>query len=120
MVDTARAILDGHILVTSQTQMGIYPAIDVPLSISRVMNEVTGEKHQEAARLFKKYLTLYMENRDLILMGGYESGQDEELDIAISLWPKLRTHIEQSENTKSNFKSSIESLTSIFEGVENG
>ena len=121
VVDTARAILDGHILLSrSQTQMGIYPAIDVPLSISRVMNEVTGEKHQEAARLFKKYLTLYMENRDLILMGGYESGQDEELDIAISLWPKLRTHIEQSENTKSNFQSSIESLTSIFEGVENG
>ena len=30
-----------------------------------------------------------MENRDLILMGGYESGQDEELDIAISLWPKF-------------------------------
>jgi len=118
VVDTSRAILDGHILLSrSQTQLGIYPAIDVPLSVSRVMNDITEEKHQEYSRLFKKYLSLYMENRDLILMGGYESGQDEELDLAISLWPKLREHIEQSEGTKSDFKSSVDSLMTIFEGT---
>ncbi len=116
VVDTSRAILDGHIILSrSQTQLGIYPAIDVSLSVSRVMNEITQEKHQEYARLFKKYLSLYMENRDLILMGGYETGQDEELDIAISLWPKLRDHIEQNENTKSNFDESVQSLSAIFE-----
>ena len=116
VVDTSRAILDGHILLSrSQTQLGIYPAIDVSLSVSRVMNDITQPKHQEYSRLFKKYLSLYMENRDLILMGGYESGQDEELDIAISLWPKLREHIEQAENTKSDFNASVASLTEIFE-----
>ncbi len=121
VVDTSRAILDGHILLSrSQTQLGIYPAIDVPLSVSRVMNEITNEKHQEYSKLFKKYLSLYMENRDLILMGGYETGQDEELDLAISLWPKLREHIEQAENTKSNFESSVTSLTDIFESKQNG
>ena len=37
VVDTARAILDGHILLSrEQTQMGIYPAVDVPASVSRV------------------------------------------------------------------------------------
>ena len=116
VVDTSRAILDGHILLSrSQTQLGIYPAIEVPLSVSRVMNEITDEKHQEYARLFKKYLSLYMENRDLILMGGYESGQDEELDLAISLWPQLKDHIEQAENTKADFASSMSSLAAIFE-----
>lgn len=116
VVDTSRAILDGHILLSrAQTQLGIYPAVDVPLSVSRVMNEVTKPEHQEYARLFKKYLSLYMENRDLILMGGYEAGQDEELDIAISLWPKLKAHIEQPENIKSDFESSVTSLLSIFE-----
>ena len=41
VVDTARAILDGHILLSrQQTQMGIYPAVDVLLSVSRVMNEI--------------------------------------------------------------------------------
>ena len=84
------------------------------------MNDITDGTHQKAAKLFKKYLSLYMENRDLILMGGYESGQDDELDLAISLWPKLKEHIEQDERVKSNFKTSIDSLKSIFDGVQNG
>lgn len=118
VVDTARAILDGHILLSrAQTQLGIYPAVDVPLSVSRVMNDITQTKHQEYAKLFKKYLSLYMENRDLVLMGGYEAGQDEELDVAISLWPKLKTHIEQPENVKSDFESSLKSLIEIFESA---
>ena len=51
VVDTARAILDGHILLSrQQAQMGIYPAIDVPLSVSRVMNEVADDKQIEAHR----------------------------------------------------------------------
>lgn len=116
VVDTARAILDGHILLSrAQTQIGIYPAIDVSLSVSRVMNDITDEKHQEMARQFKKYLALYIENRDLLLMGGYESGQDPDLDIAITLWPKLKSHIEQAEHLKSDFEESKTSLLKIFE-----
>jgi flagellum-specific ATP synthase len=68
------------------------------------------------ARQFKKYLALYLENRDLLLMGGYESGQDPDLDIAISLWPKLKNHIEQTEHMKSSFNESKSSLLTIFEG----
>jgi flagellum-specific ATP synthase len=117
VVDTSRAILDGHIVLSrSQTQLGIYPAIDIPSSVSRVMNDIVNDKHLEYAKQFKKYLSLYLDNRDLILMGGYESGQDEELDIAISLWPKLREHIEQLDSTKSDFQTSVESLEKIFLG----
>ena len=117
VVDTSRAILDGHIVLSrAQTQLGIYPAIDIPSSVSRVMNDIVEDRHLEYAKQFKKYLSLYLDNRDLILMGGYEAGQDEELDVAISLWPKLREHIEQMENTKSDFQTSVRSLEEIFSG----
>ncbi len=117
VVDTSRAILDGHIVLSrSQAQLGIYPAIDISSSISRVMNEITDQKHQDYSKLFKKYLSLYFENRDLFLMGGYESGQDEEIDTAINLWPKLKEHIEQSENIEANFEQSKDNLIKIFEG----
>ena len=75
VVDTARAILDGHILLSrQQAQMGIYPAIDVPLSVSRVMNDIVDGSQIEAAQKFRRLVSLYLENRDLILMGGYTPG----------------------------------------------
>ena len=115
VVDTARAILDGHILLSrQQTQMGIYPAIDVPASISRVMNEITDAEHQQAARLFRRMVSLYAENRDLILMGGYVAGQDPELDRAVTMWPALMQHIQQTEADRADFASSREGLLALM------
>jgi flagellum-specific ATP synthase len=115
VVDTARAILDGHIVLSrAQAQMGIYPAIDVSLSISRVMNEITSPDHQNMARQFKRMVALYLENRDLILMGGYRQGQDPELDRAVQLWPALMGFVQQAEQDKANLQMSIEGLTALM------
>ncbi len=115
VVDTARAILDGHILLSrDQTQMGVYPAVDVPSSISRVMNDIVSADHQQAARKFRRLVSLYMENRDLLLMGGYSPGQDTELDLAVSLWPGLMNYIQQQENEKADFDSSRTELLKLM------
>ena len=55
--------------------MGIYPAIDVPLSVSRVMNDIADGVQIEAAQKFRRLKSLYLENRDPILMGGYTPGR---------------------------------------------
>ena len=115
VVDTARAILDGHILLSrKQTQMGIYPAIDVPMSVSRVMTEITDENLQKSAQKFRRLVSIYMENRDLILMGGYTSGQDLELDEAVALWPRLMAHIQQAETEKADFIMSKDALNNLM------
>jgi flagellum-specific ATP synthase len=115
VVDTARAILDGHILLSrKQTQMGIYPAIDVPMSVSRVMTEITDENLQKSAQKFRRLVSIYMENRDLILMGGYTSGQDLELDEAVALWPRLMAHIQQTETEKADFIMSKDALNNLM------
>ena len=76
VVDTARAILDGHIVLSRDlAQQGIYPAIDVNQSISRLMNDIVDPRTKNA-QLLRKYLLKYNENRDLVLMGGYVQGQD--------------------------------------------
>jgi flagellum-specific ATP synthase len=117
VVDTARAILDGHILLSrQQAQLGIYPAIDISTSVSRVMNEIIDENHSEYARVFRKLISLYMENRDLILMGGYTVGKDPDLDLAVSLWPNLTAHIKQLEGIKSNFQESKTMLLNLLKG----
>ncbi len=117
VVDTARAILDGHIVLSRQhAQLGIYPAIDIQSSVSRVMNEIIDETHSEYARAFRKFITLYLENRDLILMGGYTQGKDPDLDIAVALWPNLIAHIRQLEGTASNFEESKAGLLKLLKG----
>ena len=117
VVDAARAILDGHILLSrQQAQMGIYPAIDVPMSVSRVMDEIADDKHIEAARMFRRLVSLYLENRDLILMGGYTPGQDPDLDIAVNLWPQLMELIRQNGAEKSAFGASRNALVSLLGG----
>ena len=118
VVDTARAILDGHILLSrQQTQMGIYPAVDVPASVSRVMNEIVTPQQAESAVMFRRLVSLYLENRDLILMGGYSPGQDGDLDLAVQLWPQLMGHIQQPYNEKSSFDDSVVGLQGLFGGV---
>jgi len=115
VVDTARAILDGHVLLSrDQAQMGVYPAVDVSSSVSRVMNDIVGKDHQDAARKFRRLVSLYMENRDLLLMGGYVPGQDAELDLAVSLWPALMNFIQQQESEKADFASSEAELRKLM------
>ena len=115
VVDTARAILDGHIVLSRlNAQLGIYPAVDLTNSVSRVMSEISDENHIEAATKFRSQVSLYVENRDLILMGGYVQGQDEKMDQAISMWPKILDFISQKENEKTKFDDSIQGLLNLY------
>ncbi len=99
VVDTARAIMDGHLVLSRrQAQMGIYPAIDIPQSVSRVMPDVTDPAHRAAALRLRQLVSTYFENRDLVMMGGYSAGQDALLDEALRLWPQIRAFVAQGQD----------------------
>ena len=115
VVDTARAILDGHIVLSRlNAQLGIYPAVDLTNSLSRVMTEISDENHIDIATKFRSQVSLYVENRDLLLMGGYVQGQDPMLDDAIKMWPKILDFISQKENEKTNFSDSVKGLLNLY------
>ena len=85
VVDAARGVLDGHIVLSrAEVQRGIYPAIDVAASLSRVMNDIVSPGHRAAASAFRRAHRLVDENRDLVLMGAYAPGTDPELDRAMA------------------------------------
>ena len=115
VVDTARAILDGHIVLSRElAQQGIYPAIDVNQSISRLMTDIVSTQHQKNAQMLRKYLSKYNENRDLVLMGGYVQGQDHDLDQALALWPEILKFLQQSENEICDFDKSHDQLAKLI------
>jgi len=86
----------------------------VPASVSRVMSEIASPIQLQAAQYFRRLVSLYMENRDLILMGGYAPGQDQDLDLAVQLWPKLMAHIQQPFDQSASVEISIKALTDLF------
>lgn len=118
VVDTARAILDGHVVLSrAQAQMGIYPAIDLPQSVSRVMGDIVPPGHAAAAMRLRRLISLYMENRDMMLMGAYAPGQDLELDEAVRLWPRIVALIRQGREDRADFASSQAALLEAVGGA---
>jgi flagellum-specific ATP synthase len=96
VVDTARSILDGHIVLSRElAQRGQYPAIDISASLSRVMNDIVPGEHAVAARRFRALMSSYESNRDLVLMGAYRPGADPLLDRGIALQPQLVRFLSQ-------------------------
>lgn len=96
VVDTARSILDGHIVLSRElAQRGQYPAIDIAASLSRVMNDIVPAEHQLLAREFRALTATYEANRDLVLMGAYRAGADAQLDRAIAMHASLSAFLAQ-------------------------
>lgn len=115
IADSARAILDGHIVLSRQlAEEGIYPAIDIESSISRVMPNIVQEKHLKSALEFKQLLARYRQNKDLITIGAYTSGSDPITDRAIERYPHLVQFVKQAISQNAPFVESLANLNSLL------
>ena len=115
VVDSARSILDGHIVLSRQlAERGVYPAIDIGPSVSRVMTDITEKPHQRAARVLRGHLATYEENRDLVLMGAYRAGADPAIDAAIAYHGAILEYIRQDPDDIVTLADSVRELTGVF------
>lgn len=115
VVDAARAIADGHIVLSrALSEQGIFPAIDVARSLSRVMADVVDADHAKAAQRFRRLWSLYEENRDLVLMGAYAPGNDAMLDAAIAQREAMLALLSQSPSERIGFDKARAALIEGF------
>ncbi|MCI5884129.1 MAG: flagellar protein export ATPase FliI [Eubacterium sp.] len=115
ITDTARGILDGHIVLSRQmAQKNHYPAIDVLQSISRVMNSIISGEHRRAAGMMKNVLATYQEAEDLINIGAYKSGSNPEIDFAIQKIKEVNAFLQQQTDEKYTFEESLACMLDIF------
>ena len=116
ITDTARGILDGHIMLTRKlANKNHYPAIDVLQSISRVMSSVVTKDHKATAGKLKMVLATYSEAEDLINIGAYKNGSNKNIDYAISKIESVNEFLKQDVDDKLEFGEIIDSLAELFE-----
>ena len=116
IADAIRSILDGHVVLTRELAMqGHYPAIDVPRSISRVMDDIVSEDHRICARKLKSILATYRRAEDLINIGAYAAGSNPDIDHAIQMIAGINAYLRQDVDTTVSLEESVAALTALFD-----
>ncbi len=111
--DTARSLLDGHIVLRrSLAESGHFPSIDVLSSVSRVGPAVTTADEQRLMAEVRRLMAAEQDVQDLLQVGAYQVGADPNTDRAIRLGPGIRAALRQDMNDQS-------SRTDAFAQLEN-
>jgi flagellum-specific ATP synthase len=115
IVDAARAILDGHIVLDRRlADAGHFPAIDVESSISRVMPKLVDAEHLRWAVGFKELWSRYAQQRDLIHVGAYAPGSDPLTDRAIKLRNEMNQYLIQPVDERADVADSRARLNKLM------
>ncbi|KVO87700.1 flagellar protein export ATPase FliI [Burkholderia ubonensis] len=115
IVDTARAILDGHIMLSRDlAAQGHYPAIDVTRSVSRCMSLVASGAQRDAARTLKDLLARHAQVRDLIPLGGYVAGADPETDRAVELHARIAAFLAQKQDEAAPYGATVDAMQALL------
>jgi flagellum-specific ATP synthase len=118
IADTVRGILDGHIVLDRKlAQKGLYPAIDILASVSRVMNDIASRNHLAAAEKLKQHTSVYQKAEDLIQIGAYKRGTDREIDQAMEAKAWIDEFRKQRTDESLSFAETVAQLLSKF-GVD--
>ncbi len=116
ITDTARSILDGHIMLDRKLgHKNHYPAIDILQSISRCMSQIATKEHKAVAGKLKNVLATYNEAEDLINIGAYKKGSNSNIDYAIEKIDDVNQFLMQDVETKYTFDEVVNLLKGIFE-----
>lgn len=115
ITDTARSILDGHIMLSRKLgHKNHYPAIDILQSISRCMSSIVTKEHKVSSGKLKNVLATYQEAEDLVNIGAYKNGSNPEIDYAISKIKEVNAFLQQDVNDKYELQEEISMMMEIF------
>lgn len=116
ITDTARGILDGHIVLSRRlAHRNHYPAIDVLASISRVMTDIIDDEHKKSANELRRNLAIYTDAEDLINVGAYVKGSNSDIDLSIQLNKGINEFLTQETFERFSFSDTVELLKESVE-----
>ncbi|MCM0599927.1 flagellar protein export ATPase FliI [Periweissella fabalis] len=116
IADAVRGILDGHIILSRKIAgQNHYPAIDVQSSLSRLMKSLVSPEHATAANKLRQSMATYNETKDLIEIGAYQIGTNQNVDQAINLHQPINQILTQSVDEHALFDNTVNQLKQLFQ-----
>ena len=114
VVDAVRSLLDGHVVLSrSMAAGGWYPPVNVLDSLSRLMPAVTTPEHRAQASTARRLLAAHARSEDLIRIGAYKAGTDDDLDRAMRAMPMLREFLEQGSKERVSMEDTVARLNAM-------
>ena len=114
VADATLALLDGHIILSRDlANRGIFPAVDLLKSASRLMSQIAEPTHKAEARTALSMLATYKQVEDLIRIGAYQPGSDRNVDQAIRFVPSLEKMMQQEVEAPSSFADTTKALSQL-------
>jgi flagellum-specific ATP synthase len=115
IADAVRGYLDGHIVLSRKlAEKNYYPSIDIPASLSRVMQSVVKEDHFMYAGFVRELISIYNSSEELIQLNAYVKGSDPKIDLAISKKADIDGFLQQRLDLRVNFADTIAVLSNMF------
>ena len=112
--DAARAILDGHIVLSRRlATSGHFPSIDVLESVSRVAPRIMTAEQLGQANELRRLMAAYRDAKDVIEIGAYVKGTNPVVDRAVHLKAAIDHFLRQDAATVAPISQSLAALAML-------
>ena len=109
------SLTDGHIILDpALAQSGVYPAINLLKSKSRLMNEIVDEGHLSTAIHLKSLQAKYLDIELLVQVGEYARGSDPMADAALDLHQPIRELCKQGTHEAFAMDQTISAMSELI------
>lgn len=119
IADAARAILDGHVVLSRRiAEGGRYPAVDILKTISRAAAGAFSPEQATLVSRLRASEALYEDMREMIRIGAYRAGADPEVDKAAGVHRSLEAFLHQEVSARVGFDETFAGLARIASEAE--
>ncbi len=116
IADTLRGLLDGHIMLSrALTAQAQWPPIDILESLSRLQAHLIDPEMTATVSAARRHLAIYKQNADLISIGAYRAGSDQNIDAAIAMREPMKMLFMQSAEEIAPLEVSQRQLTQLMQ-----
>ena len=117
IAEEVASLTDGHLILdASLARSGIYPAINVLKSKSRLMNEIATPEHVDAANNLRRLMAKYLDIELLVQVGEYSTGSDPFGDKALRLHSSIEEFLIQGTHDFVSQNDTTSKMTELLDG----